>query len=287
MNKILLKLALTLSLIFFILPFFAFAQTGGPGPQIIWNGAITVDSDGITSGNLTMSGITNPSQLLLIILIDSDTSFNPPVGDAYLGSPLSGNATSGTATFTASGYPAGTFFKPVIIDMGSYTGQVFTLDSCNFMFITCVTGPTLASTGDVSDGSPLDDGPGTGGGPLEDGDPGLADYSFTSTIKNPLCPTTNDPNCEFDILEFLQKLFANLVKIAIPILVVFMIFSGFLFVEAQGNEEKLANARKNFLYVIIGGALIFGAWTIAMLLKGTVDQFEEPIAFLKLIINLV
>lgn len=285
MNKILLKLALTLSLIFFILPFFAFAQTGGPGPQIIWNGAITVDSDGITSGNLTMSGITNPSQLLLIILIDSDTSFNPPVGDAYLGSPLSGNATSGTATFTASGYPAGTFFKPVIIDMGSYTGQVFTLDSCNFMFITCVTGPTLASIG--STGVEITPPPDTGVDIVPPVEGVLQPYIPSSTIKNPLCPTTNDPNCEFDILEFLQKLFANLVKIAIPILVVFMIFSGFLFVEAQGNEEKLANARKNFLYVIIGGALIFGAWTIAMLLKGTVDQFEEPIAFLKLIINLV
>lgn len=115
-----------------------------------------------------------------------------------------------------------------------------------------------------------------------DGQPDLnpGNITFDSTIHNPL-------GVDVDLLDFLRKLFRTMVKIALPFLVIFMIYSGFMFVEAQGNEEKLSKAKKNFLYVIIGACLIFGAWLIATVLKGTVDQIEAPVVFLEMIINLV
>lgn len=143
---------------------------------------------------------------------------------------------------------------------------------------------TVVVPGDGVDVDPQDGGvdvdPGNNQDPLDTFNQTLNDYNFNS-IDNPLGE-------EFSVIDFLQQLFANLVKIAIPILVVFFIYSGFRFVEAQGNEEKLSAAKQNFLYVVVGALLVFGAWTIAMVLKGTVEQLEEPITFIiKEIINLV
>ncbi|MCC7470016.1 MAG: hypothetical protein IT284_02675 [Bacteroidetes bacterium] len=110
----------------------------------------------------------------------------------------------------------------------------------------------------------------------------LQNYNW-NTLQNPFAPNGQ----EFNILNFFAKLFGNLVKIALPILVLFIIYSGFRFVEARGNDKKLADAKQNFLYVIIGGALILGAWVIATAIRGTVNEISEPVAFLINIINLV
>lgn len=110
------------------------------------------------------------------------------------------------------------------------------------------------------------------GGPAE-----VIPWTTTTTIVNPL-------GVDFDIINFFNQLFKNFVKIALPFLVIFTIYSGFLFVAARGNEEKLSEAKKNFLYVIIGAALVFGSWTIAHVLKGTVDQFEAYNFIIKLLV---
>jgi len=71
---------------------------------------------------------------------------------------------------------------------------------------------------------------------------------------------------------FIAGALKALVMIALPILTLFIVYSGFLFVAAQGNEHKLEDAKRNFMYVIIGALLILGAWVIATLIAGTVSQ---------------
>jgi preprotein translocase subunit YajC len=78
-----------------------------------------------------------------------------------------------------------------------------------------------------------------------------------------------------------------MVKIAFPFLVLFMMYAGFMFIEARGNEEKLKKAKKNFLYVVLGALLVLGAWTIASVIKGTVDEIAEPTVFIEIINNIV
>lgn len=106
-------------------------------------------------------------------------------------------------------------------------------------------------------------------------------FSLTSSLQNPL-----GENGDIDIIAFLQKLFNVMVKIALPFLILFAIYSGFMFVEARGNTDKLEVAKKNFLYVIIGAFIIFGAWMIATVLKGTVDDITA-MELINDIINLV
>ncbi|MFC1756892.1 TrbC/VirB2 family protein [Patescibacteria group bacterium] len=45
--------------------------------------------------------------------------------------------------------------------------------------------------------------------------------------------------------------------------VIFIIYSGFLFVSSRGNEEKLKKAKATFMWTVIGVAILLGANVIA------------------------
>ncbi len=74
------------------------------------------------------------------------------------------------------------------------------------------------------------------------------------------------------IADFIAGALKVLVMIALPIVSLFIVISGFLFIKAQGNPSELETAKKNFWYVILGTLLILGAWVIATLIAGTVSQ---------------
>ena len=77
-----------------------------------------------------------------------------------------------------------------------------------------------------------------------------------------------------DINNFIVGLLNALLKIGIPVLTIFLVYSGLRLVMARGNEKELADAKKNLLWVIIGGAVLFGAWTVVKVLKGTFDEID-------------
>ena len=60
------------------------------------------------------------------------------------------------------------------------------------------------------------------------------------------------------------------IKIGIPVIALAIIYSGFLFVSAQGNSEKIKKAKDAILYSLIGAAILLGSWAIAQLISNTV-----------------
>ncbi len=70
-------------------------------------------------------------------------------------------------------------------------------------------------------------------------------------------------------------------KIVLPVALVVVIFaviySGYLFVTAQGNEEKLTEAKKTFFTVIIGSLIILGSVVIATAIHGTLCKISPTI----------
>lgn len=55
------------------------------------------------------------------------------------------------------------------------------------------------------------------------------------------------------------------------------IYSGFLYVTAQGNESKIATAHKALLYTAIGTALLLGSWVFASVICNTIGELGGPI----------
>ncbi len=85
-------------------------------------------------------------------------------------------------------------------------------------------------------------------------------------LENPL-------NSNFSTIPaFIAGALKVLVIVALPIIALFIVIAGFMFVFARGNESALTKAKENFVYVIIGALLILGAWVIATLIGGTVTQ---------------
>ncbi len=68
-----------------------------------------------------------------------------------------------------------------------------------------------------------------------------------------------------------QAILKVAVYILFPVAVLFLIYSGFLFITALGNFEKLTKAKNNFLWTLVGMTLLLGAFALSTLIKGTID----------------
>ena len=91
--------------------------------------------------------------------------------------------------------------------------------------------------------------------------------ALNSGIKNPL--GDNGPQ---DIPTFIQTILKVVLTVGVPVITLAIIYTGFLFVQAQGKSEELTKAKKTLLYTLIGAALLLGAFVIAQAIKGTVDE---------------
>lgn len=52
------------------------------------------------------------------------------------------------------------------------------------------------------------------------------------------------------------------------------IYSGFLYVMAQGSETKLKTAHTALLYTAIGTAVLLGSWTLANVIENTINKLK-------------
>ena len=60
------------------------------------------------------------------------------------------------------------------------------------------------------------------------------------------------------LVNIANNLACYIADIAFLLLVIFIILSGFRWMAAGGNSEKVGKAKKNFTYVLIGGLVILG-----------------------------
>ena len=94
----------------------------------------------------------------------------------------------------------------------------------------------------------------------EAGGSGPSGYS----IQNPL--GNNDLKSLLDKIMNIVTVFGSIV------VVMFIIYSGFKFVTARGNEGELKKAKEIFYATIIGAAILLGARVIAEIVVGTVES---------------
>ncbi|MEX0918605.1 MAG: TrbC/VirB2 family protein [Candidatus Paceibacterota bacterium] len=84
------------------------------------------------------------------------------------------------------------------------------------------------------------------------------------TIQNPLQAQSFE--------QFLQDILSIVVQVGMPVIALGIIYSGFLFVTAGGNDTNLIKAKKTFLWVIVGAAIVLGAFVISSAIRGTIGQ---------------
>ena len=73
----------------------------------------------------------------------------------------------------------------------------------------------------------------------------------------------------------LAKLLDIAVMIGTPLLAIGIVYTGFLFVTAAGNEQKITKAKEGFFWAIIGGAVLLGAKVIATVISTTIGAIPS------------
>ncbi|MDD3662421.1 MAG: hypothetical protein PHT84_00990 [Candidatus Pacebacteria bacterium] len=109
----------------------------------------------------------------------------------------------------------------------------------------------------------------TGGNTGGIDDTGSNTLNINTTIDNPLGDELKD------IPSFIEAIINIILIIGVPIVTLAIIYSGFLFVSAAGNPEKLKNAKTTFIYTLIGAALLLGAFVLSKAIVTTVEEIKS------------
>lgn len=75
--------------------------------------------------------------------------------------------------------------------------------------------------------------------------------------------------------EFAAAVVKTAVQVLMPFIILGFIYSGFLFVSAQGNDTKLTNAKNVLWYSMIGAFVLFGAWGFAQIISKTISTITS------------
>ena len=76
------------------------------------------------------------------------------------------------------------------------------------------------------------------------------------------------------IQEIVFAAIGVITTIGFYVAVFFIIYSGFLFVKARGNPKEIEEAKKAFMWTVIGTAVLLGANVIARVIQGTLAQVQ-------------
>ena len=76
-----------------------------------------------------------------------------------------------------------------------------------------------------------------------------------------------------NITDLLIAILNVVLIVAMPIIVLYLIYAGFLYVTAQGKPEKIQEATRALLYGVIGGVVIVGAFAILAIVRSLVAEF--------------
>ncbi|MEX0931287.1 MAG: hypothetical protein WDZ88_00895 [Candidatus Paceibacterota bacterium] len=87
-------------------------------------------------------------------------------------------------------------------------------------------------------------------------------------IRNPICANS--------FLELVEIILRDIVSPILAIVAVFfLMYSGFLFVTAQGNETQLTKAKGVLKWTLIGLFVLIGARVFAEIIQATVTSLGE------------
>ncbi|MEA3398996.1 MAG: hypothetical protein U9R00_00580 [Patescibacteria group bacterium] len=96
-----------------------------------------------------------------------------------------------------------------------------------------------------------------------------SDVKISTKIENPLSEN-------IDSIPALIKVILNIVLIiGVPIIALAIIYTGYLFVAAQGKPDKLTKAKKALVTTLIGAVLLLGSWVIANAIGNTVEEIKR------------
>lgn len=91
-------------------------------------------------------------------------------------------------------------------------------------------------------------------------------YAQKISFPNPIGST--------DLKQLVEKFLKVVVEFGAIVAVFFLIYAGFLFVKAQGNDSELQKAKQTFFWTVVGGMVILGAHVLSRVIQNTVKEIS-------------
>lgn len=94
--------------------------------------------------------------------------------------------------------------------------------------------------------------------------------------SNPIAYVDSYGTAVDSVPRFLLALVDLIFLIAVPVIVICIIYSGFLFVTAGDNEAQIGKARTVFTWTVIGAGVLLGAKAIELAVQNTICALKDP-----------
>lgn len=92
-------------------------------------------------------------------------------------------------------------------------------------------------------------------------------FELTVAVENPL-------GDKKEIKDILAAIMETIVDIALPVVIVMVIYSGFLYVLARGRPDAVSKAHQTLTWTLVGAVILLGAQLIATVLVETVSDIS-------------
>lgn len=100
---------------------------------------------------------------------------------------------------------------------------------------------------------------------------GANNQPLTSGANNQAVGGLGNPLASNTIEGFLLQIIDILLIFALPIIVFFIMYAGFLYVTARGDVEQIKKARTALTWSVVGGVIVLGAKVLIEVIKGTIN----------------
>lgn len=102
----------------------------------------------------------------------------------------------------------------------------------------------------------------------------LPQWLFASSVPDPCNDSTRlcNPIKFKNLTAFLLEIVNVAIQYGALLIVFFIVFAGFKFVAAQGNSEKVSEARKMLGWIVVGAFVLLGVYVIKAAICGTIEQ---------------
>lgn len=94
-----------------------------------------------------------------------------------------------------------------------------------------------------------------------------------TTLINPLNSGDCAPN-ENCLLNFLNKILEFVIRIGTVVVILMLVYVGYLFVVARGEPGKITEARQALLWTIVGALILLGSQAISKGIEATVKALS-------------
>jgi|GEM_PF-2121921 len=121
------------------------------------------------------------------------------------------------------------------------------------------SGPASGPSGSGPASGPSASGPASG--PSASGGSGCQSGELCNPLESDSIPA------------FLLKIIDVILVFALPLIIIYIMYAGFLLVTSQGNPSEIETARSALLWAVIGGVVILGARLIIEVIQGTIEAF--------------